>query len=318
MTVAFVFPGQGTQRVGMGQTLHTQYPSARDIFTAANELVGFELDAMCFRGDPKTLRNTRVAQVAIFVVNAAATAALRESGYDADLAAGHSVGEISALYAAHVFDLPQALDLVTERARIMSKVTSDGAMVAVAGLDGDVIADVCSSSAALGPLCIGLHNGPRNYVLSGATAAITAAEVECRARGAVTITRLRTQHAFHSELMEPVVEEWREYISGIPIGHATIPVVLNTTGCVARDREDIRAALIDQLVSTVRWHDCINALLGAGADVFVEAGDSKVLSALTRAVDRSVTAVTMSDPRAIRRLGHLAAAGVGGRANPRD
>jgi [acyl-carrier-protein] S-malonyltransferase len=301
MSTSFVFPGQGTQRVGMGQTLHSRYPEAREVFDRASEILAFDVARTCFRASPDDLRATQVAQPVIFVVSAAALAVLQSWGIEPGGTAGHSVGEIAALYAAEVFDFDTALHVVRTRAAIMAGVTEPGAMLTVAGLDLDELHKACDDAAEFGPVCIGLHNAPRNFVLSGAVAPIAAAAERCRALGAIKVTRLHTQHAFHSPLMEPVVGEWRGFVSRLDLKPPAVPVALNATGAIARDPEDIRAALVDQVASTVLWSECVGALCSVGARRFVEVGDAKVLGALVRAHDRDLVTVTMSDPRAVRR-----------------
>lgn len=301
MTAAFVFPGQGTQRVGMGQALHAHFPEAREVFDRASQRLGLDVARTCARSSPDDLRATQVAQPVIFVVSAAAHAVLRSRGIEPACAAGHSVGEICALYAADVFDLETALDTVRARARIMATVTTPGAMVSVVGLDADDIGEVCEEVREVGPVCIGLHNAPSHFVLSGAEEAVSAAAARCREIGAIKVSRLRTQHAFHSPLMEPALPEWRSFVAGLPIAPPSIPVALNSTGAIARDTGDIRAALVDQVASTVHWSGCIRALLSVRARHFVEVGDTKVLGALVRAVDRDIATHTMSDPGAVLR-----------------
>ncbi len=315
MTTAFVFPGQGTQRVGMGRSLYGRYDVARAVFDRASAVLGFDVAATCFRGSPDELRATRVAQPTIFVVNAAALAVARTWGVLPDCVAGHSVGEISALHAAGVLGFEEALRVVRRRAEIMARVTADGAMVSVVGLERAGVLAVCEHARERGPVCIGLHNGPQHYVLSGASAAVGRAVQLCCELGAIKVTRLQTEHAFHSPLMAPAMNEWREFVATVSLAAPDVPVALNTTGELAADTDEIRRALIDQVGSTVRWCECVQTLARLGATRFVEVGDTKVLGALVRAVDRELTTVTMADPRARRRLeGVPAAAGGGGDA----
>lgn len=299
---AFVFPGQGTQCVGMGERLYSTHEPARLVFDAAAQVLGFDLAAACFRGDPDELTKTDLAQPAIFVTNAAALAVLESWGILPDLVAGHSVGEISALHAARALSFDEALRLVSRRAAIMATVRVHGAMSAVLGLDEHDVLAACSDARGVGSICIGLHNGPRNFVVSGAARAVETAERICRERGAIRVQRLRTQHAFHSPLMTEVVEPWRTFVRSVEFAEPVVPVALNSTGRCASGVDDIATAVVDQIANTVRWHDCVGALVAAGAGQIVESGDTKVLSALARATHPTVPTVTMADPRARRRL----------------
>lgn len=301
MTCGFVFPGQGTQHVGMGRHLLHHHPVAREVFDRASRQLDDDVAERCLRGDPETLTLTLHAQPAIFVTNAAALAVLAEAGIRPDLTAGHSVGEISALHAAGAFDFETALAVVQRRAELMAGITANGGMVAVLGLDEAALADVCAARGSLG-LVIGLHNGPEHFVLSGSVAAIEAAVPRCRDLGALRVTRLRTQHAFHSPLMEPAVAAWEAFVDTVPITEPRIPVALNTTGELATGSRDIRRAIVDQIAHRVRWAECVARLVERGATLIVESGDSKALTALARSSFPDVTAVSMSDPKALRRL----------------
>lgn len=309
MSDAAVFPGQGTQHVGMGRALLGAYPAGEARYERASELLGFDLAEACWRGEAAALTATRLAQPAIFVTNAAAFDALRHWGIEPRFVAGHSVGELCALYAAGVLDFDTALDVVRVRAELMASVQADGAMYAVIGLDEIDVLAACTDVRDHGPVGIGLHNAPANYVISGAAPAAAAAADRCRAAGAIRVTRLRTQHAFHSPLMEPVADRWRAFVDRIALREPAFPVALNTTGAFASDIDDIRRAIVDQVASTVRWAECVDTLVAAGARRLVEVGDSKVLATLARSAHRELETVTMQDPRARRRLAATATGG---------
>lgn len=303
MTRAFIFPGQGTQRVGMGSALVARHGAAREVFERASAVLGVDFAALCFRSGADALLATRAAQPAIFTVSCAALAVVRGWGLHPSCVAGHSVGEITALHAAGVLEFDAALRLVARRAEIMSAITADGAMVAVIGLDRDVVSDVCARVAAsLGPVVVGLENAPGHVVLSGDARAVAAAAERCRALGAVRIVHLRTQLAFHSPLMTPVVAEWRAFVATLELREPSTPVVLNVTGRLASSVDDIREALVDQVASRVRWLECLRAMVDVGVTQFIEVGDSKALSFLVRSTVRDVSTVTLADPRARERL----------------
>jgi len=285
----------------MGQVLHAHFAEAREVFDVASQSLGFDVARTCARSSPDELRATQVAQPAIFVVSAAALAVLRSWRIEPVCAAGHSVGEICALYCAGALDLPTAIHAVQVRARIMATIPTEGTMVAVVGLGADDVHKACDEAARAGPVSVGLHNAPLNFVLSGGAAAVARAAARCREMGAIKVTRLHTQHAFHSPLMASIVPEWRSFVSSLTIGSPRIPVALNSTGGIARDVDDVRQALVDQIASTVQWARCVLALHSTGARHFVEVGDTKTLGSLVRSSVRDVSTHTMSDPRAVRR-----------------
>jgi [acyl-carrier-protein] S-malonyltransferase len=179
-------------------------------------------------------------------------------------------------------------------------------MTAVVGLERDDVDFACVQAAPDGVVCIGLHNGPHHFVLSGATPAVERAGAVCRELGAIKVSRLHTQHAFHSPLMEPAVSAWAEYVATVELSVPRIPVALNTTGGIARDVDDIRQAIIDQVAHTVRWCEIVQAFVARDVRMFVEASDTKVLGALARAVAPGVTTITLADSRAEQRLRALA------------
>jgi [acyl-carrier-protein] S-malonyltransferase len=303
-----MFPGQGTQRPGMGRALERNSPAASAVFDLASDVLGRDLRSLCFSGPARQLTDTRNAQVAIFTCNAAAAELVRELGYRPQLAMGHSVGELNALCEAGVLPLAEGLRLVSARAELMGRITAPGAMSAIIGLEPETVVALCAeaSDARLGeagtPVVPALINGPRNVVVSGAVAGVERAEEFALAAGARKVTRLVVSSAFHSPLMAEAAGEWRDVVGAFPLSEPAIPVVLNTTGTVARDADDIRHALVDQLTGPVRWVEDVQAAALAGVRTLVEAGDSKVLSALVRSIDPSQACLSLHDPHAVRRL----------------
>lgn len=299
-----MFPGQGTQRLGMGRQFDRAGAGAAAVFDAAERVTGRDVRALCFTGPAREQTLTQNAQLAVFTCNAAALALLEESGVEPVCALGHSVGELNALHAAGVLDLDDALRLVAARGAIMGAVREPGTMLAVLGLELDVVSALCDQAAqATGlPLVAALRNGAVNIVASGAVAAVEELERLAAAAGALKVTRLVVSHAFHSPLMSGAVAAWRDVVTATELRAPRIPVLLNTTGREARDVEDIRAALVDQLTGPVRWVEDVLAAQASGAVELVEAGDSKVLTGLARTIAPALATQTMSDPRMVRRL----------------
>lgn len=308
--VGVVFPGQGTQRPGMGARFCAASRAAQDVFDRANETLGRDLRALCFQGSPETLRQTENAQPALFAANAAAFALLAEFGVTAEFVAGHSVGEFSACYAGGALSFEQALLAVEHRAQLMAHVEEEGAMVAVFGLEQPEVEALCEAARGLGEICVAAHNAPNNFVCSGATRAVERVEAMARARGALRVNRLATSHAFHSPLMSAAAPAWRTYLAGMDFEDSGVPVALNTTGELSCDRASIHRAAADQLDRPIRWVSCVQAMLDAGARVFIEAGESKVLSAFIRACSPEATAISMGADHGLRRIEALS--GVGG------
>ncbi len=300
-----MFPGQGTQRVGMGRVLERTSPAARAVFDTADGVLDRDVRKLCFTGPTRELTLTQNAQVAIFTSNAACLARLREEGHRPALALGHSVGELNAAVAAGVLTLEDGLRLVAARGALMGRIEVPGTMASVLGLSPEAVGELCAEVTATDPahpVVAALLNGPENVVVSGATEGVEAVEQAASAAGARKVTRLTVSSAFHSPLMAEAVAEWREVVAAAQLHEPEFPVVLNTTGTIATGADDVGAALVDQLTGPVRWVEDVRTAAGAGVDLMVEAGDSKVLTALVRAIDPELTCLTMHDPRALRRL----------------
>jgi [acyl-carrier-protein] S-malonyltransferase len=306
-----MFPGQGTQRIGMGRWMERSSPAASEVFDVASRVLARDVRALCFSGPARELTLTQNAQVAVFTSNAAAAALLAVEGFDARLAVGHSVGELNALVAGGVLTLEDGLRLVAARGELMGRIEAPGTMSALIGLDLDAVRDLCEAASdgtgGAGTVVPALLNGPRNVVVSGDVAAVERCEAMAGEAGARKVTRLVVSSAFHSPLMAGAVAEWSAVVAAAPLQEPRIPVVLNTTGAVATGAGDIRKALVDQLTGPVRWVEDVRAAAAAlptghGAGMLVEAGDSKVLTTLVRGIDPDLPTMTMHDPKMLRRL----------------
>ena len=287
---ALIFPGQGSQYVGMGRQLLRASAASRDVFEAADALLGIPLTALCFEGPDDALQRTEVAQPAVLVTEIAALAALAGSlggvvelcRREAVLLAGHSLGHFSALVASGALSFPDALTLVRSRGEAMA-VAADGAMMAVLGLtDGDV-ADICREASQPGePVVVANENAPGQVVVSGSCAAVRRVEDLAQARGAVNIVALRTDAAFHSPLMARAASHLALHLRALPLSDAIVPVVSNATATPLRAPSDIRADLLAHATAPVRWRRIVTMMAEAGVRTFVEVGPGAVLSGLIR------------------------------------
>jgi [acyl-carrier-protein] S-malonyltransferase len=301
--IAFVFPGQGTVRVGMGGWLRRD-PVGAAVVARADEVLadvlGEPVSQLCARGPAEKLVATDGAQPAVTACNLAALAVLAERGVVADVVAGHSVGELSALCAAGVLDVEATLRLVGVRSRLMAAVPGTGGMTAVMGPEPErVAAWAAEVSTPEEPLVVGLENAPDHTVVSGAFPAIErvvalASEFPATRK----VVALKVGNAFHSPLMAPAADAWAEAVRAVPMAEPRVPVIPNTTAEPTTDVAVLREALIEQLTARVRWSETMRAL--ADADTCVEVGDSKVLAGLMRAV--GTRCVSLADPAAARRL----------------
>ncbi len=313
--IAFVFPGQGSQFVGMGSSLAEHSPAAREIFQQADDALGFSLSNLCFNGPDDELRDTMNAQPAILTVSIASLAALQETLGPASWAelrprfvAGHSLGEYSALVAAGSLDFPAAVRLVRERGRLM-KETGDrtpGGMAAVIGLDVATLEEVCRQATASGIVCAANYNTPTQTVISGELAALSAAIELAVASGAHKVVRLAVSIAAHSPIMHRASEQFAEAIGHFHLQDALIPVMSDISAQVIVTAEEIRTDLSRQLYSSVRWSEMVRQMLLAGVTTFVEIGPGDVLAALIKRIDRKAQTLSIGDTTSLQAsLKHL-------------
>jgi [acyl-carrier-protein] S-malonyltransferase len=288
MPLALLFAGQGAQKVGMGASLHAGSPAARALYEEANRILGWDLARISFEGPEAELTQTRVCQPALFVHGLALAAALREARGDAfrpALALGLSLGELTAYAAAGVFDFATGLRLVAERGRLMQLACEQtvGGMAAVIGEDRAKVAGLCEEFGVE----TANFNAPGQIIISGEQARIEAAVAAAKARGMKKVIPLNVAGAYHSRLMEPARAAFTAYLRDVPFAAPRFPVFTNTTGQAVADPAALKEALGRQLVSSVRWEECLRSAAAAGATEFWELGPGGVLAGLARRTDKS-------------------------------
>jgi [acyl-carrier-protein] S-malonyltransferase len=303
MAVAFVFPGQGSQTVGMGKALADAFPVARQVFDEVDAALGAKLSTIIFEGPADTLTLTENAQPALMAVSLAAMRVLEtEAGIDlardAQFVAGHSLGEYSALAAAGAFTIADAARLLRLRGQSMQKAVpvGTGAMAALIGLDLDT-AKAVAAEAAQGQVCDpGNDNGAGQVVLSGDKAAVERAVEIAKGKGAKRAMLLTVSAPFHCALMQPAAEVMAEALGKVAVKPPVVPVVANVLAKPIRDPAEIVKALVAQVTGTVRWRECVAAMAGAGVTTFYEVGAGKVLSGLIKRIADGASASAIGTP----------------------
>jgi len=284
--VAAVFPGQGSQCVGMGKELADSSPVAADLFRRADETLGFGISELCFNGPEDELNQTLNTQPALYVTEAAAFASAKEKGLSVAFAAGHSLGEYSALYAAGAFGFEDGLRLVRKRAELMQEAAlkNPGAMAAILGLSPEQVIEIVENASSAGIVVAANFNSPIQTVISGeATGVKAASDLACEA-GAKRVVALNVSGGFHSPLMQSAADALREALKSADIRDASIPVVANCTADFETSADEIAANLAKQVTGSVRWVESVQRMLDAGADVFVELGPGNVLAGLIKRI----------------------------------
>lgn len=282
---AWVFPGQGAQKVGMGKDLYETFPAARAVFQEVDAALGFPLSELCFNGPEEELRQTINAQPAIMTVSLACLAAARESTSIPDhpaFVAGHSLGEYSALVATGVLDLKDGILLVRERGRLMQEAgqRSPGTMAAIIGLDEWEVEDVCREAGA--EICN--INSQSQIVIGGWRDAVLRAMDMAKARGARRVIPLNVSGAFHSSLMQPAAAGMAEALNAFTFRHPSVPIIANCTGQPLTTGESVRQELLQQVCRPVQWLRSVQYLLSEGVSTFVEIGPGRVLAGLIKSI----------------------------------
>jgi [acyl-carrier-protein] S-malonyltransferase len=303
MTIAVVFPGQGSQSVGMLAELIEAETAAASAFAEADEVLGFSLSGLVRDGPAEDLGRTDRTQPAMLAAGVAAWRAWQARGGVRPVAmAGHSLGEYTALVCAGALDFGDALRIVRLRGELMQQAVpaGEGAMAAVLGLDDDAVSSACAEAESSGGVVEAVNfNAPGQVVIAGDAEAVARAIGAARAAGARRALPLPVSVPSHCRLMAPVADRLAEALAATRLLEPTIPVFHNVDAAARHDPEDIRHALAEQVRRPVRWVDCVRALQAAGADTLLEAGPGRVLTGLARRIDRQLTALAVDDPASL-------------------
>jgi [acyl-carrier-protein] S-malonyltransferase len=326
MKIAFLFPGQGAQAVGMGADIAGAYPVAAEILEKANRIVGFDLQKICFDGPANQLNTTAISQPAIFVTSAAMLEALKTNpvtiGVKADVTAGLSLGEYTALYAAGVITFEDTLILVQKRGQAMQRAAdkTSGAMVSIIGLDQDKVRQLCAEASegeVLAPACHEFvepavcrefvepvnFNCPGQIVISGTKTACERAEKLAPKYGAMKAIRLEVAGAFHTEMMSSAAETLKEALSNCEISQpGNIRTIANITADYYTSADQIRTGLTKQLTSPILWQKCMERLLADGVETFYEIGPGRVLTGLMKRINRKANIINVSSAQSLNEI----------------
>ncbi|MBD0330047.1 MAG: ACP S-malonyltransferase [Thermoleophilia bacterium] len=285
--LAFLYPGQGSQKVGMGaELLAEEGDLLAHYLTHAEAASGLPIRRYCLEGPPEALTRTDVAQPALFSVSLALTDAARSRGLRPDVAAGHSLGEYTAAAAVRALRVEDAMELVCLRGRLMAEIQSEapGAMAAVIGLPAERLRELCEQAAGAGRVSLANLNSPTQVVVSGEDAAVERLMELARDAGAARVVRLQVGAAFHSELMRPAQERMAAAAAEVAWSDPEVPLAANAWGRLIRTGDDVREALIAQIASPVDWVGCVQALVATGCDTALELGPGRVLQGLVRQI----------------------------------
>lgn len=295
--VAFVFPGQGSQKVGMGRTLLEADPSVGARFDEATAILGWDLLELCLNGPEANLGQTQNTQPALFGIGAIAAEVLRRRGWSCAAAAGHSLGEYSALAAAGVFTFSEGMGLVRRRGELMAAVgdRTPGGMAAVLNLSAEQVAAACAEVSDVGCVQVANYNSPDQTVISGEISALEAASALLKSRGARRVIRLGVSAPFHSKLMAPLQAPMGDALDAVRLCAPTCDVVANVTADLVHEPCDIRGALLEQLAGSVRWTETVQKLASMGITDAVEVGPGNVLGGLIRKIEPAVRVWTLDE-----------------------
>ncbi|MGD6992418.1 ACP S-malonyltransferase [Sutcliffiella horikoshii] len=302
--VAFVFPGQGSQIVGMAQELATEYKEVQTVIDQADEKLGYKLSSLMFEGPQEELTLTYHAQPALLTSSIAILQLLKQSGIKADYTAGHSLGEYSALVAADAISFEDAVYTVHMRGKYMEEAVPAGvgSMAAVLGLDEGLLKEACEeASVEAGPVQLANLNCPGQIVISGSAKGVSLASDKAKEKGAKRVIPLVVSGPFHSSLMKPAASKLEDTLTSISIDDSKVPVIANVDAKEMTSASEIPVKLVEQLYSPVRWEQSVEKLIELGVDTFIEVGPGKVLSGLIKKVNRRATTIPVYDKETLQK-----------------
>ena len=298
--IAFVFPGQGAQYVGMGKDFYEQIPVCKEIIDTASQVTGLDIPALCFE-ENENLNITEYTQIAMVSVEMAITAALKERGITAQVHGGLSLGEYAALAASGVMSSEDVFKVVRQRGIYMQEaVPTGGAMAAVLGLDASVIEEVLEKTEGI--VSIANYNSPGQIVITGESKAVEAASAQLKEAGARRVVPLNVSGPFHSQMLKPAGEKLRKVLDEAEIRDFTIPYVTNVTAEYVTEKEEVKDLLVSQISSSVRWQQCVEKMIAEGVDTFIEIGPGRTLSGFLRKISRQVTSLNVEKVEDLKKL----------------
>lgn len=314
MRIAFVFPGQGSQKVGMGKALAEAFPESHAAFAEADRALGFPLSRLCFEGPEADLQLTANTQPAILTASVAAWRALASRGVKPERVAGHSLGEYSALVAAGTLSLADAVVAVRKRGQYMQEAVpvGQGAMAAILGLDFAAVAQACADAAEGEVVSPANINSPGQIVIAGHAGAVARASEKCKAAGAKRAVPLPVSAPFHCALMEPARARLEPDLKAIAFADPLVPLVNNVDAATVQSGNACRDGLLRQVAGAVLWQDSVGLMAREGIDTFIEVGPGTVLSGLVRKIAKGVQTLNVEDPASLEKT--LAALGVASKA----
>jgi [acyl-carrier-protein] S-malonyltransferase len=299
--IGFIFPGQGSQGVGMGREFYERDQEARAVFAQAGQALGFDLAALCFNGPIEQLNLTEFTQPALLTVSVIALRGLDRAGIRPIAVAGHSLGEFSALVAAGGLAFPDAVVLVRKRGRYMQEAVpaGRGLVYALLGVDGTVVTEVCREASALGVVAPANFNGPGQIVIAGEKAAVEEAVRLAKAKGCRKTVLLPVSVPVHTSLMREAADRLAVDVARVPLNDLTVPLVNNADAKPIRTASDVRASLVRQLASPVLWEESVRGLRRIGVRTLVEVGPGKVLTGLAKRIDPELRLLNVQDPASL-------------------